>query len=69
MRKRITKEDRRLVRLINHRLLKGMTWSEIGEDLGIDWRKAYNRLAYITVAAQDRTLTLIDEIVPPGEAA
>lgn len=40
----ITKEDRRIARLVNRRKRKGMRWHQVGADLGIDWRKVYHRL-------------------------
>lgn len=62
MRKRLTKEDRQLIRLVNARLRKGMSWPEIGDDLGKDWKAIYNRLYTRCIANPDRTLTPLDEI-------
>jgi len=65
MRKRIRTKDRALLRSVNSRLRKGMTWPEIGEDLKLEnWRKEYNRLAYITVPGPDGTLVLVDQVQP-----
>jgi hypothetical protein len=44
MAQEITTEDRRIARLVNRRRSRGMRWQRIGAELGIDWRKTYNRL-------------------------
>jgi hypothetical protein len=44
MSKEITTEDRRIARLVNRRRSRGMRWNKIGEELGLDWRKVYQRL-------------------------
>jgi len=62
MRKRITSEDRRLIAKVNTRLAKGLTWEEIGADLGIDWKQAYNRLYGRTVTGPDGLLIPIDRL-------
>lgn len=69
MRKRITSEDRRLIAKVNTRLAKGMTWEEIGADLGIDWRQAYNRLYGRTITGADGLLVPIDRVQQQEAAA
>ena len=44
MTQEVTVEDRRLARKINRRRRKHMRWNRIAAELGIDWRKEYNRL-------------------------
>ncbi|MCE5200809.1 MAG: hypothetical protein ABFD54_05880 [Armatimonadota bacterium] len=63
MRKQTTIEDRRLIRKVNTRLVKGMTWPQIAIDLGYgnNWKQLYNRLYAKTIQMPDKTLRPIDQ--------